>query len=1023
MISQHSINVTRLDTGEERNFAKHWNMFPATELSFQPPEPKYVYEETGGVDGSLDETENAADRVLYNNRTGSWELYITNRTGLELDISESISWADMQSDLSNFLHGQKCKIQLEDDPNYYYIGRLKISGFDPNKHYQHVNIDYEVEPYKYELDEFDSGTISVSTTSTLTSYGSPMAAIPTITVESTQFAFHQHDVLTRGEAVWMLFNMECLNAGETITPTNETTFLDVSEDDFYYDAVSYAQDVGWTSGITEYIFGGENVCTRAMFIQMLYVWAYGQGTTVTENIPFTDVKINAYYYNAVRWAYQSGLIVGDGNGHFMPNEPMTRQHACAIAYKVWNEPTYPSGTADSFTDLEGSESIYPWYYLAVVKLNNEGYVSGYSDGTFRPANYITRGQYVTMLYATAGKPSVSSITDPPFTDINSTMYCYDAVKWAYALGFISGTSSTTFSPDRVMYRKEMVQVLYLYGNELAKNNPNLEYWEITGEEDEDDSALSGYAVASDVSREAYYYIAVAWAVVHDITTLDKGARFNPDQKATRAMAAQMIYKLGKILYQWTETAEDIVPASGTSHEYRTYTGNWYSEYYDSNSNDFVSDSGYKTSAFIGCTTTSDGGTISSIRVNIPTSTQWRVHWFSSVSGTTQTLLSETSWTTGTGSNVSLSVPSGAVRFAVGLKGSSSTTTQTQLYGGTWSDGGFDTDNETWTSSTSYKHTDITTLTHSTYGKATAVICDVPTGYKFRVLWFSGTSTSNYLSRSSLIDGTGTSYNVSVTSSSATHYAVEVYNSGSSTTTTTVRGSDLTWTRGEIYNNPSAGVDTSSVYSIYSTALSVGSAESITFTPSSGYDCYVTWYSNSSISSMISMSSSFSSARTYAPPSGANYYRISLGKSGNAITTLEGSNVTATLTSTSSGTVDPYYIEIYTEFTVSSGGSVDTDDVVVQVYVTVTKDPFTDIRRYTVNYSDAICWCYYRNIIDTPMCEYAPMTVRLVNDHIDKTTEVAYGQNDVPELVVFDGENDWTVTGTGTYRIQYKRGSL
>ena len=189
-LTDHSINIQNVATGEERNTLLHWHMYPATELNMAPPEPKFIYEDTPGVDGSLDVSEDTADRVLYNDRNGEWEFYITNKPLDVPNIDDTISWAQMQSDLSNFLHGQKVKITLADDPNYYYLGRLNISGFDPNKHYQHVTIEYQVEPYKYEIEDYDSGTRTVQTTDSVTAAGSPMAAIPTITINSDKFAFH-----------------------------------------------------------------------------------------------------------------------------------------------------------------------------------------------------------------------------------------------------------------------------------------------------------------------------------------------------------------------------------------------------------------------------------------------------------------------------------------------------------------------------------------------------------------------------------------------------------------------------------------------------------------------------------------------------------------------------------------------------------------------------------------------------------------------------------------------------------------
>ena len=117
--TDHSMNIIRLDTGEERNTMLNWHLYPADEHNTVPPEPKFIYKDTPGVDGNLDVSENTSDRILFNNRKGEWEFYVANRPLHQPNIDETQTWADIQSDISNFLHGQKCKVIFADDPNYY----------------------------------------------------------------------------------------------------------------------------------------------------------------------------------------------------------------------------------------------------------------------------------------------------------------------------------------------------------------------------------------------------------------------------------------------------------------------------------------------------------------------------------------------------------------------------------------------------------------------------------------------------------------------------------------------------------------------------------------------------------------------------------------------------------------------------------------------------------------------------------------------------------------------------------------
>lgn len=560
--TDHSINIVKLATGEERNTMYHWHMFPVDELSCQPPEPKYAFEDSPGTDGDLDATEAVADRVLYNNRTGEWEFYIVHRPAVVPNIDETVSWAQMQSDISNFLQGQKVQVTLADDPDYYYIGRLHISAFDPNKNYQHIKIEYNLEPYKYEYTEFDSGLVTTPQVMSGDSFqinipvpvecdGSDMPAIPVIESLSTKKNYKPTEQLTRGLAVLMIYNaVPKINSANSLNISTEiiigkSDFLDLDSEADYYNAVLWAEGRGWISGYTDYIFAPNNGITRAQFYTIL--WRVMGMPAGAGKAAFTDVGRNSYYYKAVQWAFTIGLAVGDGNGHFMPDTVISRQQAIFIIWKLCGS---PNSTSSQITDVENGTIVKPWYYDACKTLKSENIIAGYSDNTWRPGNSITRIHFVTLIWAMYGKPDMSSIT-LPFSDLGQ---CSEdqikALKWMYSMDWVSGTTSSTFSPARAVYRKEAIQWLFNFGNYVAYTyqNSDLEY--VDENDPEADWVGNGYQTPSDVSVSAYYYHAVCWAMINDVTTLDKGYKFNPEQELTRGMAAQMLYK---IWCRWTKT--------------------------------------------------------------------------------------------------------------------------------------------------------------------------------------------------------------------------------------------------------------------------------------------------------------------------------------------------------------------------------------------------------------------------------------------------------------------------------------
>jgi hypothetical protein len=105
-----------------------------------------------------------------------------------------------------------------------------------------------------------------------------------------------------------------------------------------------------------------------------------------------------------------------------------------------------------------------FYYKAMLWAVEQGITTGTSATTFGPNKDCTRGQVVTFLWRAAGQPEPKS-TSCPFTDVKATASYYKAVLWAVENGVTSGTSATTFSPGKICTRGQVVTFLY---NALAK---------------------------------------------------------------------------------------------------------------------------------------------------------------------------------------------------------------------------------------------------------------------------------------------------------------------------------------------------------------------------------------------------------------------------------------------------------------------------------------------------------------------------------------------------------------------------
>ena len=176
-----------------------------------------------------------------------------------------------------------------------------------------------------------------------------------------------------------------------------------------------------------------------------------------ESLPFTDVSVDAYYANAVKWAVDKGVTSGLTATTFGPNESCTRAQMVTFLWRAAGSPVV--NYAMKFTDVPADA----YYAEAVRWAVSKGITAGLTETTFGPEQTVTRGQVVAFLYRQAGSPAVGSKN--PFTDVASDAYYADAVKWAVAQKITAGTTDTTFSPNADCTRGQIVTFLY---NDMAK---------------------------------------------------------------------------------------------------------------------------------------------------------------------------------------------------------------------------------------------------------------------------------------------------------------------------------------------------------------------------------------------------------------------------------------------------------------------------------------------------------------------------------------------------------------------------
>lgn len=176
-----------------------------------------------------------------------------------------------------------------------------------------------------------------------------------------------------------------------------------------------------------------------------------------------------------------------------------------------------------FTDVSTSD----WFYDDVAFVYKNGLFSGTDSRSFSPNASMTRAMLVTVLYRLEGEPTVTGRSS--FTDVRFGAYYEKSVIWAAANGIVTGTDSTSFSPDAKVTREQLAAILYRYA----------QYRKL----DTDASAkLNSFTDADSVS--AYASEALGWAVSEGLINGASG-KLMPKGDATRAQVAAILHRFVK----------------------------------------------------------------------------------------------------------------------------------------------------------------------------------------------------------------------------------------------------------------------------------------------------------------------------------------------------------------------------------------------------------------------------------------------------------------------------------------------
>ena len=203
------------------------------------------------------------------------------------------------------------------------------------------------------------------------------------------------DVKIDGESVGAVtsYSFENVRKAHTIAVSFATIkiFVDVPAGSYYEDAVDWAVENGITKGTDDTHFSPDGICTRAQAVTFLWR-AAGSPKPETRAMPFTDVPVGSYYYDAVLWAVENGITKGTSDTTFSPNMTCTRAQIVAFLWRSEKSPA--AGTANPFADVKSTA----YYADAVLWAVKENITKGTTNTTFSPDADCTRAQIVTFLW-------------------------------------------------------------------------------------------------------------------------------------------------------------------------------------------------------------------------------------------------------------------------------------------------------------------------------------------------------------------------------------------------------------------------------------------------------------------------------------------------------------------------------------------------------------------------------------------------------------------------------------------------
>ena len=244
------------------------------------------------------------------------------------------------------------------------------------------------------------------------------------------------------------------------TGYNVAVKSDLSDDLVYGSGIYYSNTPFTISAVTNdgYKFEGWYIGDNLVSNDANYTTTATSDMTITAKFSgYTDVKKTDWYYDAVNYVNNNGIMTGYSETQFAPNDKLSRAQACQVIYNIADADE--QATESTFSDV----SLGQWYTNAISWASKNGVVSGYGNNLFGPDDAITREQMAAILYRYAGAPSVETNNLGNYTDANQISdWATDALNWCVENKIMVGNGNGTMTPNKIISRAEVATIMMNY---------------------------------------------------------------------------------------------------------------------------------------------------------------------------------------------------------------------------------------------------------------------------------------------------------------------------------------------------------------------------------------------------------------------------------------------------------------------------------------------------------------------------------------------------------------------------------